>query len=227
MHKIKSKIRESKYLLYIVAFIYSIPDIFRNIIPIMKCRIVISGVFLRNVKFKCSGKNIKVSIGSGAVLNNCSFYCDGDNILIRIEGTKTRIKNTRFYVEDNNSCIVIGECFTMEGGHIASTEGQEISIGNDCMFSNDIEIRNGDSHAICLNDDGRRINDASKVFIGNHVWLCAHSRVMKGTIVADNCILGNSAVASGKLDECNSIYAGSPAKFMKRGIKWSRERSHL
>ena len=42
----------------------------------------------------------------------------------------------------------MGKDFTMEGGHIASTEGEKIVIGNDCMFSNDIEIRNGDSHTI-------------------------------------------------------------------------------
>lgn len=112
----------------------------------------------------------------------------------------------------------------MEGGHIASTEGESITIGNDCMFSGDIEIRNGDSHAILNAQTGERTNWTRPVTIGNHVWLTAHVRVLKGTTIADNCIIGNSAVATGLLNEPNTLYGGSPIRQLKKGVDWDRNR---
>ena len=141
-----------------------------------------------------------------------------------IGGGKTIIANTDFHLADDNSRIVIGNDFTMESGHIAATEGATINIGNDCMFSNDVEIRNGDSHSILDASSGKRINHAQNVNIGNHVWLGAHSRILKGSIIPDNCIIGNSALVSGKLSEENTAYGGIPAKSLKSNINWSRQR---
>ncbi len=109
----------------------------------------------------------------------------------------------------------------MESGHIASTEGKSIIIGKDCMFSNDIEIRNGDSHAI-LNTMQERINTASSVVIGNHVWLGAHVRIMKGGKIPDNCVIGNSSLVSNEHDKSHAIYAGIPARLIKENIIWDR-----
>lgn len=141
---------------------------------------------------------------------------------MEIGGGNTIVSNTQFWLQDDNSTIVVGKDFTMEGGHIASTEGEKIVIGNDCMFSNDIEIRNGDSHTIIDITEQRRTNYAQPVVIGNHVWLTAHTRVLKGSRIAHSCIIANSAVVSGILEKSNTIYGGLPAKPLKEGIDWDR-----
>ena len=93
------------------------------------------------------------------------------------------------------------------------------------MLSEDIEIRNGDSHSIVLEDDNSvRINKAQDVVVGRHVWITAHVRIMKGTIIPDNCIIANSSVVIGKLKKTNAIYGGSPARILKDGINWNRSR---
>lgn len=107
---------------------------------------------------------------------------------------------------------------------MASTEGHKILIQEDCMFSEDIEIRNGDSHAI-LNNEGDRINNARDVTIGKHVWLGAHVRVMKGVKIADNCVVANSSVVTSSLNTNNSIYGGNPARLLKENIRWTRNRN--
>lgn len=127
-------------------------------------------------------------------------------------------------MEDDRSSIMIGEDFTMESGHIASTEGENIFIGDDCMFSNDVEIRNGDSHPILDKETGKRTNNAASVTIGNHVWITAHVRILKGAVIPDGSIIGNSSVLSGKFKDNNSIYAGMPAKQVKTNIMWERDR---
>lgn len=139
-------------------------------------------------------------------------------------GAHTIVSNTSFVIEDDNGKISIGQGFTMEGGEIAATEGEAITIGEDCMFSNDVEIRNGDSHVILDKETGKRTNYAKPITIGNHVWLTAHVRVLKGSVIPDESIVGNSSVFSGKFDTPNAIYAGNPAKLVKAGITWNRFR---
>lgn len=134
------------------------------------------------------------------------------------------MSNTSFVIEDDSGSIVIGKDFTMEGGEIAATEGESITIGEDCMFSSDVEIRNGDSHVILVKETGKRTNYAKPIIIGNHVWLTAHVRVLKGSVIPDECIVGNSSVLSGKFDIPNSVFAGNPAKQVKTGMTWNRFR---
>ena len=90
------------------------------------------------------------------------------------------------------------------------------------MFSNDIEIRNGDSHSIIDKDTNKRVNYAQSVIIGNHVWLTAHTRVLKGSQIPHSCIIANSCVVSGKLENSNAIYGGIPANLLKENIDWNR-----
>lgn len=186
--------------------------------------IKIKGAFLNNVKFNIVGKNNHISIGRKARLKNTYINIIGNNCSLVIGSGNTFITNTTFWLQDDYCKISIGNDFTMEGGHIASTEGESISIGNDCMFSNDIEIRNGDSHSIIKVNTDERINWAESVTIGNHVWLTAHVRVLKGSCIADNSIIANSSIVTNQLNVPNAIYGGTPAKMLKTDINWDRDR---
>ena len=135
------------------------------------------------------------------------------------------ISNTSFCCEDDDSVIVIGEDFTMEGGEIAAIEGCRVDVGNDCMFSAGIDIRNGDSHVMQNADTGMRLNDSRDIHVGNHVWLTRRVSVLKGARIADGCIIGHSSVVTGNCSKPQSVYAGIPARFIKNGICWSRFRN--
>ena len=139
-------------------------------------------------------------------------------------GEAMKVSNCVFWLEDDGSKIEIGNYFSMESGHIASTEGGNIRIGDDCMFSNDVEIRNGDSHPILDMGTKRRINSAKNVVICNHVWLTAHVKILKGSYVPCDCIIGNSVIVTGVLAKSNSIYAGNPIHLIKENVNWERER---
>ena len=187
-------------------------------------KISLKGAFLRKTYFHIKGKNNIIELGVKARLYNCRFTLIGNNCKIIIGGNHTIISNVHFWCQDYNSTIIIGDDFTMEGGHIAATEGKMIKIGNDCMFSNDIEIRNGDSHSIINLNENKRVNYAEDVFIGNHVWLTAHVKILKGSVVPSNSIVGNSSVVSHKFQDENTIYAGIPCKLVKTGINWDRNK---
>lgn len=186
--------------------------------------IIYKGAFLNKVKFNIKGRCNIFFIGPKARLNKCTITFVGNHCVLIIGEGSTIISNTSFWCQDDYSSINIGKNFTMEGGHIAATEGESINIGDDCMFSEDVEIRNGDSHSIIDITLNQRINKALPVEIGNHVWLAAHTRVLKGSIVPSNCIVGNSALINSCFDKENSLYAGIPGKLIKENINWDRNK---
>ena len=107
---------------------------------------------------------------------------------------------------------------------MAITENNhKIIIGEDCMFSNAIEIRTGDSHSVIDNTTNSRINLSKDVFIGNHVWLGSGAKILKGVVIEDNSIVATQSVVT-NLVPSNSIVAGIPAKVIRQNINWMRER---
>ena len=186
-------------------------------------KIITKGVFLKKTKFKISGKNNFVHIHPECRLNNCLIFISGNNCKVII-GEHCNIKTSEFWIEDNSGLISIGEQTTIEGAHIAATEGKSISVGEDCMFSSNIQIRNGDSHSIYDNKTGLRINHARPVSIGNHVWLGNSVTILKGSTVADNSIVATGSIVVGDCLDINSIYGGIPVRKMKDNILWERHR---
>jgi acetyltransferase-like isoleucine patch superfamily enzyme len=182
-----------------------------------------SGVFMKRTKFKIKGSNINIKCGQATKLVNCILYVQGNNIDIII-GKKCSLRNLEIWIEDDNGRFTIGDNTTIEGGHIAVTEGGVVEIGDDCMFSSNIQIRNGDSHSIYDSVSKIRLNSAKSVKIGNHVWLGANSTVLKGVTIADNSIIATGAIVNSACLEENSIYGGIPAKKVRSDIYWDRQR---
>jgi len=180
---------------------------------------------LSSVIFDIRGNNNKIDIGELCYLNNVHFFLRGDNHLIRI-GAGVRFNNGgSLWIEDTNGLIQIGENSTFEDVHLAVTESEsQLRIGNDCMFSYDIDVRTGDSHSIIDQNTHTRLNYAKNIFIGDHVWIGAHCSILKGVTIPNNCIVATRSVVTKKFNESNTIIAGIPGKVIKREIDWSRER---
>jgi acetyltransferase-like isoleucine patch superfamily enzyme len=120
---------------------------------------------------------------------------------------------------------MIGDHTSFNGHtHLALTEGKKIHIGKDCMFASDVTVRTGDSHSIIEAESGRRINEAMDITIGEHVWFANHVILLKGASIGPHCIIGSGSVVTAPFDESNAVLAGNPAKVVRRGIDWCRER---
>lgn len=216
-----NKIKKYKNILYLFSAIYSFPFFF--------CQkgkkgnqIDYSGAFLKTSSIQIYGRNNKIIINPENRLKNCKLFIKGNNCEI-IVGKHSILNHLELWIEDDSGKINIGCHTTIEGGHIAATEGTKIMIGEDCMFSHRIEIRNGDSHSIFDIKSSKRINNAKDVKIGNHVWLGADTKILKGSIIDDGSVIATGAIVTSHV-ESNSIYAGVPAKKVKENIYWERER---
>lgn len=183
----------------------------------------ISSVEIVNCTFNIKGYNNEIIIKDGTCLKNCEVYIRGNNCRIYI-GKNSILKRLVLWLEDSHSCIKIGNCFSVESGHFASTEGGKIIIGDNCLFSTNIEIRNGDSHSIIDCENNYRLNHASDVEISNDVWVGANVVILKGSFIPNDSIVANSSVVIGKMSPCNSIIGGYPAKTIKTGVRWIHKR---
>ena len=173
------------------------------------------------------GNNNHIIIESGCRISNTSFFIVGSNNKITISKNVSTMA-TEFHIERDNNTIFIGENTSMHGRgtktvHFALDEGTNVVVGEDCMFSNDIQIRSSDSHSI-LDLAGKRLNQADDIVIGKHCWLGLRCMLLKGTEIPDYTVVAGGAICTKKYTESNTIIAGVPAKVVKRDINWDRER---
>lgn len=174
-------------------------------------------------KIKNRGKDNIIILDNDCKLHNCSIRFSGNNNSLIIH-SGCQIVDVDFCFEDDNNLIEIGIGTRFVGDtHLACTEGKKIHIGDNCLFSNDLVMRTGDSHSV-IDSDGNRSNYAKDVVIGDHVWSGNKVIILKGTDIGNNCIIGSGSVLSGKRFDASSVIAGNPAKCIKRNVGWTFER---
>ena len=180
---------------------------------------------LYSCTFDIVGNNNEIEINALAILNNVTFYIRGDNNKINIGERVKFIRGGTLWIEDYECEASIGKQTTFEDVHIAVTEPKsKITIGEDCMFAYDIDLRTGDSHSIIDSVTNERINYAQNIVIGNHVWIASHVSILKGVCLLDNTIVATRSVVTKSFDENNIIIGGVPAKKIKENINWDRRR---
>lgn len=169
---------------------------------------------------KCYGK---IQIGNNCELCNVRFHISkvpGNRIII---GDGVKLIDTEFILRNGgNNTIIIGD-FVTTGGRVqfAACEGKTITVGEDCQFAHNIQVWTNDHHPI-YDVDGKRVNPAKDVVIGNRVWIGTNVMILKGTYIGNGNVIGAGSVVTNRAVACNSIYVGSPLKKVKENIRWER-----
>lgn len=178
-----------------------------------------------NTKIDISGNSNKIIISENCSFRNVKFYIRGNNNLIRISPNVNFYRGGELWIEDDNCSIEIGKDTSFEDTHIAVTEpGSKITIGEDCMFAYNIDIRTGDSHSILDSRNNHRINYAKNIVISDHVWVASHCSILKGVTLMKNSVIATRSVVTKPFIQEGIILGGSPAKILKENILWDRKR---
>lgn len=187
--------------------------------------ISLSGVFAAKTKIIINGTANKILIRPGLTrLKSCTLTISGNHNVIMI-GHDCNLNKCDLYIEDDQGLINIGEHTTIAGEtHLAVIEGRSITIGDDCLFSSNVQFRTGDSHSILNKDTGKRINPSQDIIIGNHVWIGHSVIVLKGCKIGNNSILATGAILAGKEYPDNVIVGGIGGKILKESINWIPKR---
>ena len=176
---------------------------------------------LRKNKIKISGNNNIIYVGKNSLLRDSNIFIKGNNNILYIGGD-CAVNNLSIILDNEGSEIRIGNKTSIAKAQIVSLEPYKIEIGEDCMLSYDIEIRNTDSHKIYDKNTNQRINEGKSINIGNHVWLGMRAVILKGVTIEDNSIVAGGSIVT-KDVKVNTIVSGNPAKQIKENVYWTRE----
>ena len=176
----------------------------------------VSGI---NIKF--IGHNNNVTIYEGTTFSSCSMsLVSGMNIEIG----RSKFGIVKLRVFGNQSTIKIGKNFSCWGVEVRCHEqNTSVSIGNECMFAEEILIYPTDVHSIFDKFTGEVLNLGKPITIGNHVWCGRGVTFLKGSSVLNDSVIASHSVVTKAFSEDNVVIGGNPAKTLRQGINWARD----
>ncbi|MBK8475420.1 MAG: hypothetical protein IPL39_03695 [Opitutaceae bacterium] len=177
---------------------------------------------LHTTEIEINGTNCRLVIGPGAHLWGCSIKLMGNGAELHI-GAGCQLRDARLVAEDDGSRLLVGASTSMTGPTLVCQEGGLLQLGSDCMVAQHAELRNTDSHSILDGATGARLNPASDVILGDHVWIGLGAFVFKGSRIPSGTVVAARALVAGELPPA-CIAVGTPAKAVRHGIVWQRAR---
>lgn len=182
------------------------------------------GVTLKGIKVIGSGRGA-VYIGADSIVRNCVFELKADRTVFAL-GYSSVVSSSLFQTLPPFGLFSIAPGFTMEGGgDFFIQEGGHIVVGEDCMISTEVAMRTSDSHGIYDIESGKRLNRSKAITVHRHVWISRQAAVNKGAEIEEDVVLGFRSLASGLL-KARSVYAGWPARQVRKNITWDRAMIH-
>jgi acetyltransferase-like isoleucine patch superfamily enzyme len=167
------------------------------------------------------GKNNKVLIGDNCYLRALKVSFQGTDNTLEIEDGCSLNGAINIGIIGTGRKVKIGKNCTINGMFL-NCRDQDIYIGHDCLFSNEIKIRSSDAHKIFDAESRTQINlPHSPVTIGNHVWIGQGVFIGKNASIPDGCVVGTRSIITKKITEPNCIIGGI-GKILRRGIYWEK-----
>ncbi len=185
-------------------------------------------VYVWKNKRKIEGENNRIIRTDDSYIRNTHILMYGNNNTL-ILGENSNICGLRILIIGNRNIIEFGKNVIINASIIQPTvinavgEGKSIKIGDGSLLSNNIEIHTTDYHGI-YNSQGKRVNPDKNILIGKYVWIGLGVKILKGTEIADGCVVGAGSVLSGVYQKENVIIAGNPAGIIKEQIFWKHQR---
>lgn len=172
--------------------------------------------------------NVNINIDDTVKFDTNTVICIvNSQINISIAESVRIGKDFRLTMYGNSSLVVEKNTTFNCNCTIEIPHGGKIIIGDDCMFSHDINLMCGDGHAIFDVETGKRTLDVTKdnprnsIIIKSHVWVGLKAIILGNTTIETSSVVGAGAVVKGKIPN-NCVVTGNPAKIVRKNITWSR-----
>ena len=109
--------------------------------------------------------------------------------------------------------ISIGAGCGINGAYIHAKKN--IVIGNNCVIAAGSNILDSNGHELLSGNRTESIDSPKDIIIGNNVWICLNSVILKGTEIGNNCVIAANSVVKGNFPD-NSLIQGNPAKIISQ-----------
>lgn len=166
---------------------------------------------------KIDGGGNRVDIGKHCLLTNTKIQVHGDNNQIIIENN-VRLMGPCKIIMGGNATLHIKWNAGIRGVEF-NLNGANIEVGELCMFSYGVTLRNHDSHKILDAHTGEIMNPAKDIVLGRHVWIGQNATILKGCNIGDDSVIGFGSIVT-KSCGPGSVMTGIPAKIVKENIRW-------
>lgn len=182
-----------------------------------------------NINFK-NTTGCKVFIGRN-LKGNFSIFFNGNDSILYI-GNGCNLQNVQIRSFQNNDFIAVGNEVTTTStntwisGNGAGNANPAIIIGDDCMFSYDVVIRNSDAHPIFNISNDEQVNEPKGVVhIEPHVWIGEQVSILKSVKIGACSIIALGAIVTKDAPRF-SVSSGVPAvSKVKSDIYWARSQN--
>ena len=172
-----------------------------NLLYLKKNKILYGKNLTINGRLNISGN---ISIGNNVTINSGKMY------------NKIGGQTNTFLITSNNGRIIIGDNVGISNSTVISHE--RVTIEDDVMIGGNCKIYDTDFHSIKyehrIEKPDIHINK-KKVLIKKGAFIGAHSIILKGVIIGEKSIVGAGSVVTKSIPD-NEIWAGNPAKFIKK-----------
>lgn len=151
------------------------------------------------------------------ILNPQHLKIFGENISIGdyatlICSSDKKIDISTWQTDKLNGSVSLGNYILISPG-TSIRSAESIDIGDSTMIASDVVITDSDWHGIYDRTD--YVATPKPVKIHKNVWIGERSIILKGTQIGENSIIGAGSVVHGDIPP-NSVYAGNPAKEVKK-----------
>lgn len=180
---------------------------------------------MRNSQIRFSGDNNILYCDKNVSLKNCTIFFAGNNSILWLSSNKYSYKMTIYLY--SHSVVFWGKDNSINSDiNITASEQKNVMIGSDNLFSTEIWIRNSDAHLLYDALSKKRINCSKSVYIGDHVWIGQQAVLLKGTNISSGAIIGAKSVLSNRHVPSNTVWAGNPARQIRKNVFWDERCVH-
>lgn len=176
------------------------------------------------------GSNCNIVFGRKTRMDDAAILCR-DCSEVSIGDNSSLGKGLSVFVYQGASLNLSDNVTFVKNARINVFPYGKVSIGKDCMFSQDNLIFVGDGHSVFDSLNKKRKNnpqgcgekdDKFSIVIGDHVWVGIRSIILNKTKIGSGSIVGAGSVVKGTFPN-NCAIAGNPAKLVSKNVAWSRD----
>lgn len=180
---------------------------------------------LKNSEIRFNGKNNILYCEPEVVMTDSVLTFNGDNSIIFLGRNRHEYKlGVSLH---NDSVYYIGKnCYINQKMTVILSEQRHCFIGDNCLFSWGVCIRNSDPHLVYDCETRKRINPTKSVYIGDHVWIGQDCLILKGTEIDSGSIIGGMSVVANKKIPNNTSWVGNPVRQIRSNIFWDGDCVH-
>lgn len=120
-------------------------------------------------------------------------------------------------------CVEEGASLTFGKNYSNTAEGKivcrkKITFGDNVTTSWETLIMDTDWHFTQNTLTQEIYPDTKEITIGDNVWICTRSVILKGSFIPNGCIIGANSLCTKPFQVENTVIAGNPAKVRKENI---------